>query len=317
VIDEVFVGIDVSKAQLDVAVRPTCELFAAEHTHEGISALVKRIASLAPKPIVLEATGGLEQPLTIALAEQDLPVVVVNARQARDYAKATGRLAKTDRIDATVLAEFAERVRPQVRNLPNAHARALEALVARRRQVVEMITAEQNRLHACQSDAVRADIEAHLAYLRGRRNDLDQELVTALQADPTWLAKAALLRSLPGVGPVLSLTLLAELPELGYLSHKRIAALVGVAPINRDSGFLRGHRSTWGGRASIRAALYMTALVATRYNPVIRSFYERLLARGKPKKVALVACMHKLLIILNAIVRTHTAWQPVLSEIEG
>lgn len=306
--DEVFVGIDIAKARLDVAVRPDGEVFTAEHTPDGITALVERLASLEPSLIVLEATGGLERPLTIALAEQALPVVVVNARQARDYAKATGRLAKTDRIDAMVLAEFAEKVRPQLRDLPDARARALEALVSRRRQVVEMITAERNRLHACHDAAVRTDIEAHLAYLTSRRDHLDQDLVTAVQADPTWLAKARLLRSVPGVGPVLAVTLLAELPELGHLSHKRLAALVGVAPINRDSGSMRGYRGAWGGRASIRATLYMAALVATRHNPVIRAFYEHLLSRGKAKKVALVACMRKLLTILNALLHANTSW---------
>lgn len=307
--DKVFVGVDVAKARLDVAVRPDGEVFTAAHTAEGVTALVERLAALKPSLIVLEATGGLESPLTLALADQGLPVVVVNARQARDYARATGRLAKTDRIDAMVLAEFAEKVRPQVRDLPGARARALVALVSRRRQVVEIITAERNRLHACQDPAIRADIEAHLAYLTGRRDNLDRELVTAVQADPAWLAKATLLKSVPGVGPVLSATLLAELPELGRLSHKRIAALVGVAPINRDSGSMRGYRGAWGGRASVRAALYMAALVATRRNTVMRGFYERLLSRGKAKKVALVACMRKLLTILNALLRTNTSWK--------
>lgn len=307
--NEVFVGVDIAKARLDVAVRPNGEVFTAEHTPEGITALVERLASFKPNLIVLEATGGLERPLTIALAAQSLPVVVVNARQARDYAKATGRLAKTDRIDALVLAEFAEKVRPQLRNLPDAPARALEALVSRRRQLVEMITAERNRLHACHDVAVRTDIEAHLSHLTDRRDHLDQDLVTAVQVNPTWLAKSRLLRSVPGVGPVVAVTLLAELPELGHLSHKRLAALVGVAPINRDSGSMKGYRGTWGGRASTRAVLYMAALVAARRNPVIRDFYEHLLARGKAKKVALVACMHKLLTILNALLRSNTAWK--------
>lgn len=307
--NDVFVGIDVSKARLDVAVRPSKEVFSVLHSSEGITDLAARLATHKPSLIVLEATGGLEHLITIALAEQGLPVVVVNARQARDYAKATGRLAKTDRIDALVLAEFAEKVRPQLRDLPDAAARALAALVSRRRQVIEMITAEQNRLHACHDAAVRTDIEAHLSFLRGRRHQLDQDLLTAVRADPVWFAKMRLLTSVPGIGPVASVTLLAELPELGQLSHKRIAALVGLAPINRDSGTMRGYRATWGGRASIRTSLYMAALAATRFNPVIRSFYERLLTGGKPKKVALVACMRKLLVILNAMLRTHTAWK--------
>lgn len=306
---EVFVGIDVSKAQLDVALRPGGERVTAENSEAGIAALVKRLQRLGPSLIVMEATGGLEQALCIALAEQGLPVVVVNARQTRDFAKAMGRLAKTDRIDAQVLAEFAERVRPQVRDLPDARARALEALLTRRRQVVDMMTAERNRLHAAREAAVRADIETHLLYLQGRKDNLDQELMAAVQANPVWLSKAQLLKSVPGVGPVLTVTLLAELPELGQLSHKQIAALVGVAPINRDSGLLRGRRGTWGGRASVRTTLYMAALVAMQSNSVIRAFYERLLAKGKAKKVALVACMRKLLVILNAMVRTNMPWQ--------
>ena len=317
---EVFIGIDVSKAQLDVALRPGGGGFHAENSEAGIDALVEKLQELEPSLIVLEATGGLEQPLAVALAEQSLPVVVVNARQIRDFAKALGHLAKTDRIDAQVLAEFAQRVRPQVRDLPGAHVRALEALLTRRRQVVAMTTAEHNRLHRSHDAAVRADIKAHLLYLQGRKNSLDRDLMAALHANPDWLAKAQMLRSVPGVGPVLTLTLLAELPELGCFSHKQIAALVGVAPINRDSGLLRGHRSTWGGRATFRTALYMAALVARRRNPVVCSFYERLLAQGKPKKVALVACMRKLLVILNAMLRSNTSWQAdtsSLSTIQG
>ena len=314
--DEIFVGIDVSKDRLDVAVRPTGEVFTTNHTPEAITALAERLTKLAPHLIVLEATGGLEQPVTIALAEQGLPVVVVNARQVRDYAKALGRLAKTDRIDAIVLADFADKVRPQVRTLPTTQARALEALVSRRRQVVGMITSERNRLYACHDQVVQADIKAHIKYLQERRDELDQQLMLAVQADPIWLAKSQLLKSVPGIGPITSVTMLAELPELGYLSHKRIAALVGVAPINRDSGSMRGYRGAWGGRASIRASLFMATVAATRFNPAIKSFYERLLTHGKPKKVAIVACMRKLLVILNAIAHTKKAWSPVpLSEV--
>jgi transposase len=306
--NEVFVGIDVSKDHLDVAVRPGGESYTINHSSQGIDELVEKLSELAAHLIVLEASGGLERPMTIALAEQGLPVVVVNARQVRDFAKATGRLAKTDRIDAMVLAQFAETVRPQLRELPDAKQRALSALLSRRRQLIEMITAERNRLAASAEPAVRGDIEAHLAYLQGRRDKLDQELDEAVQADPSWSFKAQLLRSVPGVGPVLTMCLLFELPELGKLSSKRIAALVGVAPINRDSGRWRGHRGTWGGRGGVRSALYMAALAAAKSNPVIRACYQRLLARGKPKKVALVACMRKLLVILNAIVRNSTPW---------
>lgn len=298
---EVFVGIDVSKARLDVAVRPSNGSYTIEHSIKGLAELVRRLQELRPTLIVLEASGGLERSLTIALAEQALPVVVVNARQARDFAKATGRLAKSDSLDAKVLAQFAEAVRPQVRPLPDAEERALAALVSRRRQLIEMITAEKNRLHSCHEPTVREDIEAHLAYLTGRRDKLDEELLAA--------HKMLLLETVPGVGPVLALTLLAELPELGKLSNKRIASLVGVAPINRDSGTLRGHRGVWGGRASVRSSLYMAALVATRFNPAIRAFYERLLNQGKAKKVALVAAMRKLLVILNAMLRTNSPFR--------
>jgi transposase len=305
-----FVGIDVSKAHLDVSIRPDQEASGFANSEAGIAELVERLESLAPELIVLEATGGLETPLVISLAAHGLPVVVANARHVRDFAKATGRLAKTDRIDARVLAQFAEVMHPAVRALPNAKARALEALLARRRQLVEMITAEGNRLFACHDANVKADIEVHLDYLKGRRTALDEALLAAVEADPNWNRKATLLKSVPGVGPVLSATLLAELPELGHLSHKCIAALVGVAPINRDSGKLKGYRGTWGGRSNIRSPLYMAAVVAARWNPVIREFYQRLVIRGKNKKVALVACMRKLIVILNAILRTKTSWHP-------
>ena len=315
--EEVFIGIDVSKAQLDIAVRPSGESYTITHTSQGIHELARRLAARQPSLIVLEASGGLEKPLAIALTEQELPVVIINARQVRDFAKALGKLAKTDRIDAKVLARFAELVRPELRELPDERGRVLQALLARRRQVIEMLSAERNRLHACHDSGVRADIEAHIAYLTGRRDKLDQELLETVRADPAWLSKLTLLEGVPSVGPVLALTLLAELPELGRLTQKRIAALVGVAPFNRDSGMLKGHRGTWGGRAGVRTSLYMAALVATRHNPVIRAFYERLLARGKPKKVALVACMRKLLVILNAMLRSNTPWQVHLHVAPG
>jgi transposase len=238
-VGEVFVGIDVAKAQLEVALRPGGVRFTAENPAAGIAALAKRLPGHEPSLIVLEATGGLEQPLSIALAEQGLPVVVVNARQVRDFAKALGKLAKTDRLDAQVLAELAEKIRPQVRGLSDARARVLEALVTRRRQVVEMLVTERNRLHATYAAAVRDDIGAHLLYLQGCKDSLEQELMVLVRASPDWLSKAQLLRSVPGVGPVLSVTLLAELPELGCLSHQQVAAMVGVAPVNRDSGLLR------------------------------------------------------------------------------
>jgi len=310
----VFVGIDVSKARLDGAVRPTGEVFSQPHSPEGIAQLVQRLQAMQPSLVVLEATGGLEQPLVIALAESDVPVVVVNARQVRDFARATGRLAKTDKLDAMTLALFAEAVRPQLRSLPDAEHRALAALVARRRQLVEMIVAERNRLHASRDSAVAEDIRAHLAFLEERLAQMDRELVQAVVAHSGLKMRFDLLLTTPGVGRVVALTLLSELPELGRVNRRQIAALVGVAPLNRDSGQLRGYRGTWGGRAEVRRALYMAALVAARWNPVIRRLYQRLVAAGKPVKVALVACMRKLLVILNAMLCSGTCWTPRTME---
>ena len=278
----------------------------------GSRPCVAQLGAVAPERIVLEASGGLELPLVAALAAAALPVVVVNPRQVRDFARATGRLAKTDALDAQVLAHFAEAVRPELRPLPDAETQALRDLVARRRQLVAMLVAERQRRRAARA-AVRPGIEAHIAWLQQALAQLDDQLQTSVQLSPHWRAHDQLLRSVPGVGPQLARTLLAQLPELGQLDRRRIAALVGVAPYNRDSGQWRGSRSIWGGRASVRAALYMSALVASRHNPVIRDFYQRLLARGKPKKSALTACMRKLLVILNAILKTNTPWQAPLS----
>jgi transposase len=264
-------------------------------------------ATPAPALIVLEATGGLELPLTGALAAAGLPVVVVNPRQVRDFAKATGRLAKTDALDAAVLAQFAEAVRPPLRPLPDAATQALSALLLRRRQLIAMLTAEKNRLGLAPTP-VRKGITVHIRWLDGRLADLNEELAHTIRESPVWREKDDLLQSTPGVGPVLALTLVASLPELGTLTRQQIAALVGVAPLNRDSGRFRGTRRVWGGRAHVRAALYMSALVATRFNPVIRVFYQRLCAAGKIKKVALTACMRKLLTILNAMLRHQTPW---------
>jgi len=305
----VYVGLDVSKATLDIAMRPTEEQWQLPHTEEGIRDLVTRLAGVHPSLIVLEATGGLEVSLVAALATAKLPVAVVNPRQVRDFARATGKLAKTDRLDAQVLAHFAQAVHPTPRPLPDAGLQALEGLLTRRRQVVGMLTAEKNRL-ASARPPVRQDIQDHIAWLEQRRAKLDEDLRHTLHASPLWREKDDLLQSVPGVGPVLSLTLLAELPELGTLDRKQIAALVGVAPLNRDSGTLRGRRTVWGGRARVRATLYMAALVASRCNPVIMAFYQRLCSAGKPKKVALTACMRKLLTILNAMLEHHVPWQP-------
>jgi transposase len=293
-----FIGIDVAKAQLEFAGRPS-----------GATGMVAQLRALAPALIVLEATGGYESAVVAALATAGLPVVVANPRQVRDFARATGQLAKTDAIDAQVLALFAERVRPTPRPLPDEAAQALEALLTRRRQLIEMLTAERNRLLIARP-AVRRDLQQHIRFLERRLRQADADLHTAVKASPVWRVKDDLLQSVPGVGRVVSLTLLAELPELGRVSHKEIAALVGVAPLNRDSGTLRGKRLVYGGRAPVRAVLYMAALVASKCNPVIRAFYQRLRAAGKPAKLALTACMRKLLTILNAIARDGAPWHP-------
>jgi transposase len=304
-----FVGIDVAKARLDVAVRPDGAAWAAPNDEAGIDEVVARLRALAPTLVVLEATGGLEVPLAAALATAGLPVAVVNPRQVRDFAKAIGQLAKSDALDAQVLARFAEAIRPPVRPVPDAQAQTLSALLARRRQVLAMSVAEQQRLGTA-LPAVRPRIERHVAWLREELADVDAELARAVRDSPVWRERDELLRSVPGVGPVLATTLLADLPELGRLDRKAIAALVGVAPLACESGLLRGRRVVWGGRARVRAALYMGTLVAVRHNPVIRPFYERLLAAGKPTKVALTACMHKLLTVLNAILRRREPWNP-------
>jgi transposase len=303
-----FIGIDVAKAQFEFACLPSGETGTVPNEDGGIRELVAHCQTLTPTLIVLEATGGYEAALVAALATAGLPLVVVNPRQVRDFAKATGQLAKTDAIDAQVLALFAERVRPTPRPLPDESVQALDALLTRRRQLVEMLTAERNRLLVARAP-VRRDLQQHIRFLERRLREADDDLHTAVKASPLWRVKDDLLQSVPGVGRVVSLTLLAELPELGRLSHKEIAALVGVAPLNRDSGTLRGKRLVYGGRAPVRAVLYMAALVASKCNPVIRAFYQRLRAAGKPANVALTACMRKLLIILNAIARTGTPWQ--------
>lgn len=307
-LSQMFVGIDVAKAQLDIALRPTGERWAVPNDETGIAALVGRLQAVQPTLIVLEATGGYHRAVVAALAAAALPLVVVNPRQVRDFAKATGQLAKTDALDARAVAHFAEAVRPALRPLPDAQTAELRALLARRRQLIAMRTAEQNRLeHA--SPRLRADIVAHIAWLDQHVATLDDDLDTTLRASPVWRERETLYRSVPGIGPVCARTLVLDLPELGTLSRQRIAALVGVAPLNRDSGTLRGTRTTWGGRAHVRATLYMSTLVAVRYNPVLKAFYQRLCTAGKAKKVALTACMRKLLTILNAMVKHQKPWQ--------
>ena len=308
-----FVGIDVAKAQVDVAVRPTGQRWKISYDEVGVRELVSQIESVGPDLVLLESTGGLELPLVAALAAASLPVVVANLRQVRDFARATGRLAKTDALDAAVLAHFAEAVRPPVRPLRDAETQALNSLAARRHQMTTMLVSEKNRLRTA-IRAVRPRIEAHIAWLEQEMDDLDQALRQTLRESPVWREKDDLLRTVPGVGEQLSLSLLAYLPELGTLERRQIAALVGVAPFNRDSGTLRGKRSVWGGRSRVRSTLYMGALVASRHNPVIRDFYQRLLAAGKPKKVALVACMRKLLIILNSMLKHRSPWRELTHQ---
>jgi transposase len=302
-----YIGIDVAKARLDVAVRPSGEQWVSGTDGASLDELVGRLQTLRPELIVLEATGGREGPTVAALAAAGLPVAVVNPRQVRDFARAVGQLAKTDVLDAQVLAHFAQVIHPTPRPLPDAQAQELAALLARRRQLIQMLTAERQRLDTALR-AVQPHIQRHLAWLEAELADLDHTLSEQVQASPVWREREQLLRSVPGVGPTTALTLVAELPELGRLDRKAIAALVGVAPLSCESGAWRGRRIVWGGRARVRTALYMATLVASRFNPTIAAFYARLCAAGKPKKVALTACMHKLLTILNAIVRRGTPW---------
>ncbi len=312
-----WVGIDVSKAKLDVAVQPSGSTWQVGNDPGGISALTEQLGALSPERIVLEATGGFEVVVAAALASVALPVVVVNPRQVRDFARATGQLAKTDRLDAQVLAKFAQAIQPELRPLADATTRALSALVSRRRQVQEMLTAEQNRLLAAAvqnaPEPLREQLGEHIDWLRRQLQQLDKDLDQQVRSSPLWRAQENLLRTIPGVGPILSATLLSQVPELGHLDRKAIAKLVGVAPLNRDSGTFKGKRRVWGGRAAVRAVLYMAALVATQHNAAIKAVYQRLLAAGKPKKLALVACMRKLLLICNAVLRSNSPWRRPVS----
>ena len=305
--EQTYVGIDVSKRRLDIAVRPSEGVWSVSNDQGGIDALVDRLRSMEPTLVVMEATGGLEFPVAAELAAVEVAVAVVNPRQVRDFAKASGRLAKTDSIDAQALAHFGAAVQPRPSHLPDEQTQALEALLARRRQLMGMIVAEKNRLYRA-GEPVRRNIQRHIAWLQKELKELDNDLGEMIRQSPLWRIRDDLLRSVPGVGQVLSVTLLAELPELGSLDSKKIASLVGVAPLNRDSGTMRGRRSVWGGRARIRRVLYMATLVATRRNPVIKAFYDRLCAAGKAKKTAITACMRKLLVILNSMVKHGTHW---------
>ena len=302
-----FVGIDVSKDSLDVHIRPEDQQQRFAYDGDGLFALVEMLSQLAPTLIVLEATGGYEQRVVATLAAQQLPVAVVNARRVRDFAKATGQLAKTDRLDAAVLSDFADKLRPAVSALPDESREELRALLVRRRQVVEMITAEKNR-QATATKPIRRHIQTHINWLEKRLEEVDNDLSSGIKSSPIWKAKDDILQSAPGIGPTTSTTMLASLPELGSLNRRAIAALVGVAPMNRDSGQWRGRRTVQGGRSSVRITLFMCTLVAIKHNPVIRAFYQRLLAAGKPKMVAITASMRKFLTILNAMVKNNMPW---------
>ncbi len=304
-----YVGLDIAKATIEVAVVPTRDQWRLDHTEAGLSTLVTQLRARAPALIVLEATGGYETTVAGLLVDAGLPVAVVNPRQVRDFAKALGQLAKTDAIDAHVLATFAARIQPAPRPISDAATRDLAALVTRRRQVVEMLGAERNRLALARAPLRRA-LRDHIRWLERQLAALDADLATLIRQSPAWRDRDDLLRTVPGIGPQTASLLITHLPELGQLTRQQIAALVGVAPLNRDSGTYRGRRSTWGGRAAVRAGLYMAALVAMRHNVVIRAFYQRLVTAGKPKKLALVAAMRKLLTILNAMVHHQRPWAP-------
>ena len=308
--ENIFVGIDVSKDQLDIAIRPGGVRFRQSNDDAGIQALIPHLLSLKPQLILLEATGGYEILAAAALRQASLPAHIINPRQVRDFARSSGVLAKTDKIDAEVLAHFAEALKPALRPWPDEQQQELAALMSRRRQLVEMMVMEKNRLAMTFSPRVRRSLHTHLQSLQEQLKELEQDLNDFIRQSPIWLEKDQLLQSVPGVGPLTSQSLLAWLPELGSLNRKKIAALVGLAPLNRDSGQMRGRRTVWGGRARVRPPLYMATVTACRVNPVIRTFYLRLLAAGKSKKLALTACMRKLLTILNAMLKQQQPWCP-------
>ena len=302
-----YAGVDVSKGSLDIAISGSKEYRSFTNDNEGINRAVAALREVNPETVVVEATGGIEMALVGSLVVAGIPVAVVNPRQIRDFAKATGQLAKTDRLDASILADFGARVNPPVRPLPDAETQQLKTLITRRRQLQEMITAEKNHLSRVRG-VVRERVKSHITWMQGEIKQTDDDLSDSIKQSAIWKEKDRLLQSVPGVGPVLSATLIAGLPELGTLNRKQIAALAGVAPFNHDSGTIHRKRRVWGGRTSLRPSLYMAALVATRYNPIIKLFYKRLCAKGKAKKVALTACMRKLLTILNAMFKTRSAW---------
>jgi transposase len=312
--NECWVGIDVSKAQLDLFVSSQEREVRFGNDDAGRGELVDALVQAQPTLIVLEATGGLERALVAQLLAAELPVAVVNPRQVRAFAKASGQLAKTDRLDAQVLARFAEAIQPAQRPMPDEAAQDFADRLARRRQLVEMLAMEKNRLQQTPNKALRKEIRKHIEQLENHLRASEDGLRRAVEASPTWQAQRDLLREVKGVGDITALTLIGDLPELGRLDRKRIAALVGIAPLNRDSGTLRGRRTIWGGRANVRRTLYMAALSAIRFNPTLRAFHTRLRAAGKAKKVAIVACMRKLLTILNAMVRDNAPWRDMPAQ---
>lgn len=305
-----YVGIDISKDNLDVAELPSKERRQYPNDHEGIHKLIPWLKKLPVEIVVMEPTGGYEALVAASLSSKHVPLAIVNARQIRQYARAKGILAKTDSIDAMIMAEFAEVVKPEVRQIPDKQTREIKMIVSRRRQLLEMITAEKNRVSTA-DDSIKSGIQAHIVWMKKEVENIDKDLRGKIESSPVWQVKDNLLQSIPGVGKVLSSTILAELPELGKLNRKQIAALVGVAPYNCDSGNMRGKRAVWGGRAAIRSVLYMATVVSITHNPVIKAFYDRLVEKGKAKKVALVACMRKLLVIMNAIMKTEKPWHYV------
>jgi transposase len=314
---DIVIGIDIGKAEVSIAVHPSGPTWTSATTEAALAELVRRLVAVRPGLIVMEATGGYEVPVAVACATAGLPVAIVNPLQVRAFARAVGRIAKTDAIDAGILALFGARVQPPPRPGVDAATQALAALVARRRQLLEMLGAEQRRLEHATTNPVRRDLRNHIRWLARRVKDVDDDLTGAIQASPLWRVQENLLRSVPGIGPTTARTLLAELPELGTLSRRAIAALVGVAPFNRDSGRWRGHRTIGGGRASVRSALYMAALVASRHNPTLAAFYRRLRHAGKAPKVALVATMRKLLTMVNAMMKHQTLWMNATASTPG
>ncbi len=306
---KVFAGIDVSKGTLDMAVRPDGKSMTVDNNDEGIRELADYLKQVSPGLVVFEATGGLEALAASALAAKGFAVAVVNPRQVRDFAKATGRLAKTDAMDAEVIAHFAEAVKPEVRPLKDEDEQELSALVARRGQVVQMLVAEKNRLGRTGRKRIRKELKEHIVWLEKKLKNIDKNIESAIKESPLWRVKDDLLRSVPGVGKVLSMLLMAKMPELGRLDRRQVAALVGVAPLNRDSGLMKGRRSVWGGRADVRTALYMATLSAVRFNPVISAFYVQLKEKGKKPKIALTACMRKLIVMLNAMMKNNEPWR--------